>query len=195
MSLKNLKLSLSAGPKPIDPLKIFKKLTLRGSIENIWDPQAEALRKWHECRVLQDNVIQMNTRGGKTLVGLLAAQSLVNELKRRVLFVVANNQLVEQTLLRANDIGFNPSARYKGKWHDRKSFESAESFCVTNYASVFNGFSTFSDKDISGIIFDDAHVAETIIRDQFTLKIPRDWGSYEQVLKVLRRMSLPTEAQ
>ncbi|MCB9924870.1 MAG: DEAD/DEAH box helicase family protein [Planctomycetaceae bacterium] len=186
MSLKKLKLSMTSGKKPVDPLEIFKKLTLRGSIENIWEPQAEALKNWHKVRADSDAVIQMNTGGGKTLVGLLTAQSLLNELNRRVLYVVANNQLVEQTLSRATELSLPSSARYGGQWHNQESFQSAEAICVTNYAAVFNGFSTFRDKDIAALIFDDAHVAESLIRDQFTLKISSEWELYDKIVSMYR---------
>ncbi|MBK7092279.1 MAG: DEAD/DEAH box helicase family protein [bacterium] len=76
---------------------MFERLTLRGSIKNIWEPQAEALKLWDANRTTQDVLIQMNTGGGKTLVGLLIAQSLVNEQKGRVLYLCPNNQLIEQT--------------------------------------------------------------------------------------------------
>lgn len=186
MSLKKLKLSMTSVKKPVDPLEIFNKLTLRGSIENIWEPQAEALKKWHKVRDSADAVVQMNTGGGKTLVGLLVAQSLLHELNRRVLYVVANNQLVEQTLARASELSIQTSARYDGQWHNQESFQSAESICVTNYAAVFNGFSTFRDKGIAGLVFDDAHVAESLIRDQFTLKIPSDWDAFDKVVALFR---------
>ena len=171
MALKKLNLSVPLSKKPIDPLEIFNKLTLRGSIENIWEPQAEALREWHKLRAASDAIVQMNTGGGKTLVGLIAAQSLLNELNRRVLYVVPNNQLVEQTLTKASELGLQPAARYKSQWRNQEGFQSAETFCITNYAAVFTGYSTFHDKDVAALIFDDAHVAEGTIRDQFTLKI------------------------
>jgi len=187
MGIKRLKLSASVGQKTVDPLDIFNnKLTLRGSIKNIWEPQAEALRKWHAKRDCNDTVIQMNTGGGKTLVGLLVAQSLLNELNRRIVYVVANNQLVEQTLARASEIGVSPASRYSSEWHRREEFESADTFCVTNYAAVFNGFSTFRDKDVAGFVFDDAHVAETSIRDCFTLKISRDETAFDDILSLYR---------
>src|SRR5690242_11113011 len=137
MALRKLNLSVPATRKAVDPLEIFNKLTLRGSIENIWEPQAEALREWSKARTASDVVVQMNTGGGKTLVGMMIAQSLLNELGRRVLYVVPNNQLVEQTLTRAAEIGLQPAARYKGKWRHQEGFQSGELFCVTNYASVF----------------------------------------------------------
>jgi hypothetical protein len=187
MALKKIKLSVSSGKKPFDPLEIFKKLTLRGSIENIWEPQAEALKEWHKKRNESDVVLQMNTGGGKTLVGLLMGQSLVNENKGRILYVCANNQLVEQTVERAEEIGLFPATRYKGEWVRREEYESGNVFCVTNYATIFNGKSIFRTEDIDAVVFDDAHVAENVIRSQFTLRITRDHEAFRKILHLCRK--------
>lgn len=187
MVLKKIKLSVPSGKKPIDPLEIFKKLTLRGSIGNIWEPQADALKEWHKNRSDPDVVVQMNTGGGKTLVGLLMAQSLVNENKRRVLYVCPNNQLVEQIVARAKEIGLSPSIRYKSEWRDREEFELGNVFCVTNYATLFNGKSIFRNEDIDALVFDDAHVAENVIRGQFTLRILRDHEAFGRILHLFRK--------
>src|SRR5579862_4422291 len=80
-----------------DPIKIFDSLTLRGTVETLSGPQQEALASWHAKRAKPDIVFSLNTGGGKTLVGLLAAQSLVNETKGKVVYVCPTNQLVEQT--------------------------------------------------------------------------------------------------
>ena len=186
MALKKLTLSVPASKKPTDPLEIFNSLTLRGSIENIWEPQAEALREWNKARKESDVVIQMNTGGGKTLVGVMAAQSLLNELNRRVLYVVPNNQLVEQTLTKVDELGLQAAARFKGQWRNQEAFQAAETFCVTNYAAVFTGYSTFFDKDVAALVFDDAHVAEGTIRDQFTLKIASDSKLFSEILALYR---------
>ena len=186
MPLKRLTLSPETSKKPIDPLQIFGRLTLRGSIENIWDPQAEALRAWHQRRNESDVAIEINTGGGKTLVGLLAAQSLVNETNGKVLYVCANNQLVEQTYDRARAVGLSPATRYRQRWHDRSEFDAATTFCLTNYAGVFHGRSIFHTADISAIIFDDAHVAENIIRGQFILRIPPHHDAFSRILAVCR---------
>ncbi len=85
--LKGLKITPKKRSKETNPLKIFETLTLRGTVENIWDPQSEALRSWHAARDKQDIVIEMNTGGGKTLIGVLMAQSLVNETAGQVLYV------------------------------------------------------------------------------------------------------------
>lgn len=187
MALKKLKLSVETGQKPIDPLQIFEKLTLRGSIENIWEPQAEALREWYKQRTKSDVAIEMNTGGGKTLVGLLIARSLVNAKKGQVLYVCANNQLVEQTFHRANEIGLAPAVRYKGDWYDKGEFDTGNEFCLTNYATVFNGKSVLRNERIAALVFDDAHVAENNIRDQFTLRIPSDQEAFSKILNLCRK--------
>ena len=186
MGLKKLKLSVPSSKKPTEPLEVFNKLTLRGSIENIWEPQAEALREWNKARTNSDVVVQMNTGGGKTLVGLMVAQSLLNELNRRVLYVVPNNQLVEQTLRKAAELGLQPAARFKGQWRSQEAFQAAETFCITNYAAVFTGHSTFHDKDIAALVFDDAHVAEGTIRDQFTIKIASGSDLFNAIVTLYR---------
>ncbi len=186
MGLKNLKLSGTDGIREINPRKIFDKITLRGSIKNIWEPQAEALRDWHKKRTVNDVVIQMSTGGGKTLVGLMIAQSLLHELNRRVVYVVANNQLVEQTVNRANELAIKPASRYQFEWERQDEFLAAETFCITNYAAVFNGYSTFRDKEVAAFIFDDAHVAEANIRDRFTLTISPDSDAFLAIINLFR---------
>lgn len=72
--LAGLSLTPRKRQRQIDPEKIFKSLTLRGGVENIWEPQAAALRQWHEKRQEPRTVLEMNTGGGKTLIALLIAQ-------------------------------------------------------------------------------------------------------------------------
>ena len=85
-------------------------------MQEIWRPQADALRDWHEARDKNDIVIKLNTGAGKTLIGLIAAQSIVNETQGKVLYVCANNQLLEQTKEKATEYGIDTSTYYSGKW-------------------------------------------------------------------------------
>ena len=185
--IKKIKLSVTQSKPPIDPLEIFNKLTLRGTIGNIWEPQADALKEWHKSRGHSDIVVQMNTGGGKTLVGLLIAQSIVNETKGYVFYTCPNNQLVEQILERAKEIGLSPAVRYKGDWIDREEFESGNTFCITNYSTLFNGKSIFRDITTEALVFDDAHVAENMIRGQFTIRIPNEHRAFDEILQLCRK--------
>ena len=68
MDLSKLSVEAGSSDRPTDPQAIFAGLTLRGTIENVWGPQQEALTAWHTGRDQTDTVLQMNTGGGKTLV-------------------------------------------------------------------------------------------------------------------------------
>ena len=186
MGLGNIKLKIEQAIRPIEPIELFESLTLRGSIENIWEPQAEALKQWTAKRESNDVVIQMNTGGGKTLVGLLIAQSLVNETLEQVMYVCANNQLVEQTIFKAKECGLDPASRYKTSWHNRENYDSGKTFCITNYAAVFHGFSPFKSDSIKAIIFDDAHVAENNLRENYTLNFAYGTDTYKELSAVFK---------
>src|SRR6266478_2386857 len=146
--LKGLKITAKKRSKETNPLKIFETLTLRGTVENIWDPQSEALRSWDSARDKKDVVIEMNTGGGKTLIGLLISQSLVNETAGQVLYVCPTIQLVEQAEARARECGLEVATYYNSNWTNEQIFSGAWGPCITNYKAVFNGKSIFRSKDI-----------------------------------------------
>ncbi len=128
----------------VDPIQIFNSLTMRGTIKDIWGSQKDALREWQENRKQPDTQFEMTTGGGKTLVGLLAAQSLVNEGIGKVIFVCPTNQLVEQASRRAAECSIPVAAYGDGKWTHREIYDEARGCCITNYAAVFHPWSKFS---------------------------------------------------
>ena len=70
----------SQQPRPEDPIVIFQGAAITdGNINDLWLGQGDALREWHAHRDERDVAVVLNTGAGKTLVGLLIAQSLVNE--------------------------------------------------------------------------------------------------------------------
>ena len=60
---------------------------------------------WDAIRQKKDVVIEMNAGAGKTLIGVLIAQSLVNETAGQVLYVCPTIQLIEQARMRAEECG------------------------------------------------------------------------------------------
>lgn len=164
----------TSSSKPIDPEKIFGTLpNLPHTYNDLWRGQTDALKNWHKQREVTDVLISLNTGAGKTLVGLLIAQSLVNEGVDNVVYVCSTVDLVNQTLREAEKIGINCSIRARGKFSNN-FFEIGQSFCITTYSGLFHTFSVFQNKYSPGaIIFDDAHVAEKLLRDAFTLTIQR----------------------
>ena len=167
------KLGSAKKPKaPTNPIKLFETLpSLVGTPNDLWSGQDKALSEWEDVRSKSDVLISLNTGAGKTIVGLLIAQSLVNEDLENVVYVCSTIDLVEQTSKEAMRIGIDHTTRIRGSYSN-DLFETGKAFCVTTYAALFNGLSSICRKFFpNAIIFDDAHVAESLLRDAFTLRI------------------------
>lgn len=159
----------------IDPIQLFHALKVTDpAINDLWLAQGDALREWHQNRHLGDIAIILNTGAGKTLVGLLAAQSLVNETSGRVLYACSNIQLVKQTLSKANDYGLQVATYTQGEFTNGHLYDSGSSPCLTTYHALFNGKSRFLKESVKAVVFDDAHTAEHLLREQFTLRLPKE---------------------
>ncbi|MEQ1735325.1 MAG: DEAD/DEAH box helicase family protein, partial [Rhodoglobus sp.] len=185
MSLGNLTFRPPPSKRPIDPRVIFNGLTLRGNVENLWTPQGEALDGWHKARDKQATTIEMPTGGGKTLVGLLVAQSLSNEGRGKVLYVCPTNQLVEQTAAKAREVGLGVATYMKRKWTNQDAYTTNQGPCITSYAAAFTARSIFRKDDIDAIILDDAHVAAQELRSRFTLTIDDKHPAFQPLRKHL----------
>jgi len=158
---------------PVEPIKLFESLpSLENTPNDLWRGQAEALANWHAVRNSKDVLVSLNTGAGKTIVGLLIAQSLVNEGVENVIYICSTIDLVNQTAAEAKRIGIPYTTRVKRDFSN-DLFETEKSFCITTYQALFNGHSVLRRKFFPGaVIFDDAHVAESILRDAFTIRIP-----------------------
>ena len=174
--------------KPIDPIRIFQESAITdGNINDLWLAQGDALREWNSHRNRKDVAVVLNTGAGKTLVGLLIAQSLVNETRSQVVYACSSIQLVEQTAEKANGYGLPVTTYYRGNFSN-DLYDRAEAPCVTTYQALFNGKTRFRTDHVVAAIFDDAHAAEHILRDQFSLTIPR-WEmnqTYEEIVALFQ---------
>lgn len=187
MDLSSLKLDLGPKKREIDPIRIFGGLTQRGQVETLYGPQQEALNRWHQSlRDEPDVLFSMSTGGGKTLVGLLAAQSLVNETRGKVLYVCPTNQLVQQTAAQAQDCGITIATYGNQQWTNQDGYDSCACCCITNYHAVFRGGSRFAEENIRAVLFDDAHVAPATIRSCFTMFIGRDHAAWGPLMGLFR---------
>jgi replicative superfamily II helicase len=160
----------------IDPLEIFQRLPKSARIKDLYRSQVEVLQSWFANRTRQDHVLKLHTGGGKTLVGLLIAQSTLNEISEPALFIVPNKQLVSQALDKASEYSI-PAVPYEKPFPEE--FSNAKSVMVATYAALFNGKSKFGLRGgevvrLGCVIVDDAHVGSGILRDQFTIRLPRE---------------------
>ena len=172
-----------------DPVEIFRGLPKPQGINDLYSSQAEVLTSWYQRRENKDTVIKLHTGGGKTLVGLLMAQSSMNEGMGPVLYLTPTNQLVDQTLQKARDIGIPAVSYEKGKDLD-SDFKNGKAVLVASYSALFNGKTKFGLKgnfqfeNVGTIILDDAHTSFNIIRDAFTIDV-ESRGTTEGVYKEL----------
>ena len=180
--------------KVIHPREVFLRLPKPPGIDDLWQSQAEALDEWFKRRTQQDLVLKLNTGGGKTLVGLLIAQSTLAEVGGPVLFLCATNQLAQQTIAHANQFGIDVVPYLRGQ--DLSSeFINGRAIMVASYQALFNGFSKFGTvggrREIvrpAAIILDDAHTAFAAIRNQFSISIGQERlpEVYQQLTQTFR---------
>lgn len=166
----------AAKPKITDPVEIFRRLPKSAGINDLYTSQAEVLKGWYNRRQENDIVLKLHTGGGKTLVGLLMAQSTLNELSEPVLYLTPTTQLVNQTLEKAKLYGINAVPYQKGV-DLNDEFRNGNAVMVATYSALFNGKSKFglrgtpSPVKVGAVILDDAHTAFDVVRDAFTLTV------------------------
>lgn len=184
----------SASSATIDPIEIFEKLPKSNTISSLYHIQAEILKKWYsQLRDKRDVVVELNTGGGKTLVGLLIALSTMRELKEGVLYLVENRQLVEQVVAQAKSIGI-PAKAYEGRHSVDADYDNGKTILVCSYQALFNGRSVFGVEGhgkaerIGGVIIDDAHASLEVIQEAFSFSIPaeKSAGLYNKILSSFR---------
>ena len=181
---------------PIDPGEIFLRLPKSAGFDDLWSSQADALKQWYGRRNERDVVIKLNTGGGKTLVGLLIAQSIINERQGPVLYLCPTAQLQRQIIEQSQRYGIPTVPYVTGGGEDlSEAFLGAQAIMVATYHALFNGRSKFGisgtpggSVDLQGLILDDAHTAFSNVRDIFSLPIQREKHQdlYEELTTLFR---------
>jgi replicative superfamily II helicase len=163
--------------QPVNPREIFHSLPKPVGINDLYASQAEVLDSWHARRNDTDVVVKLHTGGGKTLVALLMAQSVMNDSNQPVLYLAPTNQLVGQVIAKSREYGI-PAVAYAKNTALPTEFEDGKAVLVGAYETLFSGRSKFgvrgSNKQpvkVGAIILDDAHVALSNVRRSFTLTI------------------------
>lgn len=180
--------SAKSKAQPIEPAEILRRLPKPAGFNDLYTSQADVLRNWFDNRNTPDTVIKLHTGGGKTLVGLLMAQSTLNETKSPVLYLAPTTQLVGQTLERARQFGI-PAVTYQRGVPLHEDFLNSKAVMIATYAALFHGMSKFGVEgshdavSVAAIILDDAHAAFSDVRDSFTLNV--DARATPQIYKTL----------
>lgn len=182
LDLKALK--QTEGKPLIEPRDIFAGLGGR-PWSRLRVEQDQVLKAWFARRTERDLVIKQNTGGGKTVVGLLAAQSSLNEGVGPAAYLVPDTYLVKQVIDEAHQLGLAVT----DDPHSNQ-FRSGTAILVCTFERVVNGRSTFGLAGdpyavrIGTVVVDDAHAALIAARKQFTVDIPPGHPAYVKAVAV-----------
>jgi Rad3-related DNA helicase len=166
----------STDPDWSNPVSFFYKLT-HPDIKDLFPAQRDILKNWFASFKAQENdkIVSLNTGGGKTLIGLMIAESIRRETGGKVIYVCPNNYLGIQTVEEAIKYGFKVASYLKTTgerptWSSEAAFLDNQEVCVTTYPALLNPRSIFKDMEIKGVIFDDAHLSLDLLDDQYSLR-------------------------
>ncbi len=182
----NSKLNSIKQASPIDPVELYETLDRASDKGPLRDAQREVLSTWHEAyRDKKDIIVKLHTGQGKTLIGLLMLQSLLNEKKGPALYLCPDTLLIDQTKEQAKLFGIKVCDDDDEIPDD---FSSGEKIYVTSVQKLFNGLTKFSlgarSIKVESVLMDDAHACADSIRRACSLKIPRDEHAYSEVFSI-----------
>lgn len=162
--------------RPLNPEEIFKELPKPHGVNDLFSGQAEIIREYFSRKDEKDLIVKLNTGGGKTLVGLLIAQSVTNRVSEPALYLVENKQLASQVHATATGFGIR-AALYENASSIDADFLNGEKILIGTYKALFNGKTCFGLEgsckpiNLGCLILDDAHASIQTIRDSFSLRI------------------------
>lgn len=149
--------------------------------------QGEVLEKWYARKDDRDVVIKQNTGGGKTVAGLLIAQSCLNEGVGKAVYLAPDTYLAGRVREEAGRLGLAVTDDL-----DDPDFWSQKAILVTTFQKLVNGRSRFGvvgdgrePIELGVIVVDDAHTALSTTESQFRLTIPKTHAAYAQLLDLL----------
>lgn len=147
--------------------------------------QNEVLEAWYDRRTESDLVLKQNTGGGKTLTGLLIAQSSLHEGIGPAVFLVPDKFLIQQVLDEAKDAKIPVATATNDEL-----FLSSQAILVTTFHKLLNGRSTFGVRGVKKVvplgvvIVDDAHAALNATGGLFSATIPSSCGAFSDLLNL-----------
>lgn len=172
----------STSDSATEPRRIFSALPTKSAKYGYpRDVQSEVWESWHERRSERDLAIKMNTGSGKTVVGLIALKSCLNEGVGPAAYIAPDKYLTQQVAEEARRLGLAATDD-----PDAPSFLQGRAILVANIYKLFNGRSVFGVRgsgrdpiDLGSVLIDDAHACLTAVKDQFTLRIPSTHAAFD----------------
>ncbi|OJU86158.1 MAG: hypothetical protein BGO11_01105 [Solirubrobacterales bacterium 70-9] len=187
----------STSDSATEPRRIFSALPAKDRKYNYpRDVQSEVWERWHERRTERDLVIKLNTGSGKTVVGLIALKSCLNEGIGPVAYITPDKPLTGQVMREARGLGLDVT-------EDPESgrFLQGRQILITNVYTLFNGRSRFGVRggrrqpiQMGAVLIDDAHACLNTVDGQYTITIPRRHAAYDPIFELFSTdLSLQSE--
>lgn len=171
------KLSASKNIRKTEPKELYKTLDRKSVAGPLRPAQEFILDEWYQKHHDdKDLIIKLHTGEGKTLIGLLILQSMINSKEGPCLYVCPNNYLVSQVCIEAEKFGI-PYCIIGSDRQVPDEFLSGEKILITNAYKIFNGKSVFGIDNryvkVGTIILDDSHACVDVIKNAFTINISK----------------------
>ena len=168
--------SRTIAPKT-NPIELYGSLDRKSVAGPLRPAQENILSEWYtKRRDEKDLIIKLHTGEGKTLVGLLLLQSLLNSKEGPCLYICPNKYLVKQVCSEADKFGI-PYCTFDESTEIPNDFHSGAKMLITHVQKVFNGRTVFGTGNnyarTGGIILDDSHACIDTIKSAFTISINR----------------------
>ncbi|HML50522.1 MAG TPA: helicase C-terminal domain-containing protein [Propionicimonas sp.] len=174
-----------------DPRSLFQALPAKDPRFNyLRGPQDQVLSAWAARRHERDTVVKMNTGIGKTLVGLLIAQSLLNDGKGPVVYLTPDKYLAGQVRGEATSLGLATVAD-----PSEVGYSNSEAILVAPFHQLFNGRSRFgvtgtyrkaAQFQVGSSIVDDAHACLAEAASVFAIEVPGEHPAFGMLLDIFR---------
>lgn len=167
----------SIDPDWSNPVSFFYKLS-HPEVKDLFPVQRDVLKNWFSEFKSggNDKMVSLNTGGGKTLIGLMIAESIRRDTGGKVVYICPNNFLGKQTVDEAEKYGLKMVSYLKlggserPTWSDEAAFLENNAVCITTYSAVLNPRSIFKNMEIKGVVFDDAHLSLNLLDDQYSVR-------------------------
>ena len=179
MKMVDFKRKLSSGKinRKTEPQELYKTLDRKSVAGPLRPAQEYILDEWYQKhRNDKDLIIKLHTGEGKTLIGLLILQSVINSKGGPCLYVCPNIYLVSQVCAEAEKFGI-PCCTIGTDKQIPDEFLAGEKILITHAHKIFNGRSVFGIDNnyirIGTIILDDSHACADVIKEAFTITITK----------------------
>lgn len=171
------KLNSAKIERKTEPCELYSTLDRKSVAGPLRPAQEYILKEWYSNhRDDRDLVIKLHTGEGKTLIGLLLLQSMINSKNGPCLYICPNIYLNAQVCAEAEKFGI-PYCEIGNDNQVPDEFVCGEKILITHAYKVFNGKSIFGIDNnfinVGTVILDDSHACIDVIKNSQTISIKK----------------------